>query len=73
MKLKNSIDQMGADEGKAGGAFISARFRNPEAELAALRGKPDVVGAVFAIIATLLLLATTVVIYMYWVGLGIQR
>ena len=66
MKLKKPTDQMGADEGKAGGAFISARFRNPEAELAAARGKPDIVGGVFAIIATLLLLATAIVIYLDW-------
>ena len=63
---------MGADEGK-GGAFISSRLRNPEAEIAASRGKPDIVGAVFAIIATVLLLVTAVVAYMNWAELGIQR
>jgi len=66
MKLKKPTDQMGADEGKAGGAFISSRFRNPEEELAAARGKPDIVGGIFAIIATLLLLAVTIVVYMNW-------
>jgi len=66
MKLKKPTDQMGADEGKAGGAFISSRFRNPEAEIAASRGKPDIVGGIFAIIATLLLLATAIVIYINW-------
>ena len=64
MKLNKPI-QTGADEGK-GGAFISARFRNPEAEIAASRSKPDVVGAIFAIIATVLLLVTTIVVYMNW-------
>jgi len=73
MKLKKNLDPMGADEGKQGGAFISSRLRNPEAELAAMRSKPDVVGGVFAIIATVLLLATAVVVYMNWTELGIQR
>jgi len=72
MKLKKPIDQMGAEEGK-GGAFISARFRNPEAEIAAARGKPDIVGGVFAIIAVLLLLLTAGVVYMNGAELGIQR
>jgi len=64
MQLKKPIEQMGT-EGQ-GGAFLSARFRNPEAELAAARERPDVVGAVFAIIATLLLLATAAMLYMNW-------
>jgi len=66
MKLKKPSEQMGVDDGKAGGAFISARLRNPEAELAGARSKPDIVGGVFAIIATVLLLATTVLLYMNW-------
>jgi len=66
MKLKKSIDSMGADEGKTGGAFISSRLRNPEAEIAAMRSKPDIVGGVFAIIATILMLLTAVVVYMNW-------
>jgi len=70
MKMKKPMEQSG---GEAGGAFISARFRNPEAEIMAARSKPDIVGAVFAIIATLLLLATAVVAYMNWDHLGIQR
>ena len=57
---------MGADEGKAGGAFISSRLRNPEAEVAASQGRPDIVGGLFAIIATVLLLLTTVLVYMNW-------
>ena len=56
---------MGGDEGK-GGAFISSRLRNPEAEIAASRGKPDIVGGIFAIIATLLLLAVAIIAYMNW-------
>ena len=64
---------MVADEGKAGGAFISSRLRNPEAEIAATRSRPDIVGGVFAIIATFLLLLTTALIYMNWVELGVQR
>ena len=49
-----------------GGAFISARLRNPEAEIATARSKPDIIGGVFAIIATVLLLLVTVVVYMNW-------
>jgi len=64
---------MGADEGKPGGAFISSRLRNPEAEIAAMRSKPDIVGGIFAIVATVLLLLTAVVVYMNWTDLGIQR
>ena len=66
MKLKKPTDQMSSDEGKAGGAFISSRLRNPEAEVAASRGRPDIVGGIFAIIATVLLLLTTVLVYMNW-------
>jgi len=64
---------MGADESKPGGAFISSRLRNPEAELAAMRSKPDVIGGIFAIFATVLLLVTAAVVYMNWADLGIQR
>jgi hypothetical protein len=66
MKLKNSIEQAGADEGRAGGAFISSRFRNPEAEIMASRGKPDILGLALAVFATVLLLVTAVVVYMNW-------
>ena len=66
MKLKKPTDPTGADEGKTGGAFISSRLRNPGAEIAASRGRPDIVGGIFAIIATVLLLLTTVLVYMNW-------
>jgi len=66
MKLKKPQDQMVVDDGKAGGAFISARLRNPEAELASARCKPDILGGVFAIVALLLLLTTVAVLYMNW-------
>ncbi|MCL2104091.1 MAG: hypothetical protein FWH21_03420 [Kiritimatiellaeota bacterium] len=64
---------MGADEGKTGGAFISSRLRNPEAEIAVMRSKPDIVGGVFAIVATILMLMTAIVTYLNWDALGIQR
>ena len=67
MKMKKPLEQ------EAGGAFISSRLRNPEAEIAAMRSKSDVVGGVFAIIATLLLLAVVAVVYMNWDALGVQR
>ena len=63
MKMKKPIEQTGAE---SGGAFISARLRNPEAELAAAKSTPDILGAVFAIIATVLLLLVTVVVFMNW-------
>jgi hypothetical protein len=50
-----------------GKAFISVRHRNPEEVLAEeAAGKTDVIGAVCAIVATVLMLVTAVVLYMNW-------
>jgi hypothetical protein len=67
MKLKrSSLDNAASNEPKSGGAFISARHRNPEEEMAMVSRKPDVFGAVCAILATVLLVATAVILYMNW-------
>ena len=50
--------------GESGGAFISARLRNPEAEVVATKSKQDIIGGVFAILATVVLLLVVVVLYM---------
>ena len=52
--------------GEPGGAFISARLRNPEAEVVATKSKQDIVGGACAIIATVALLLVVVVVYMNW-------
>lgn len=67
MKLKrSSLESSPASEPKAGGAFISARHRNPEEEMAMVTSKPDIFGAVCAILATVILVATAVILYMNW-------
>jgi hypothetical protein len=67
MKLKrSSLDNSASNEPKSGGAFISARHRNPEEEMAMVSRKPDIFGAVCAILATVLLVATAVILYMNW-------
>lgn len=69
MKLKKSSVDAVADEAKAvgGGAFISARLRNPAEELAAQStGAGDVFGGVCAIIACVLMLLVTAVLYLNW-------
>jgi hypothetical protein len=67
MKLKrSSLENLPANEPKAGGAFISARHRNPEEEIALVAQKPDILGAVCAILATVVMVATVVVLYMNW-------
>jgi hypothetical protein len=67
MKLKrSSLDNAASNEPKSGGAFISARHRNPEEEMAKAARKPDTFGAVCAILATVILVATAVILYMNW-------
>jgi hypothetical protein len=69
MKLKKSSVETAAEEAKTagGGAFISARLRNPAEELAAQStGKSDVIGGVCAIVAFVLMAAVTAVLYMNW-------
>jgi hypothetical protein len=67
MKLKkSSLQNVTANEPKSGGAFISARHRNPEEELAMMTRKPDILGGVCAILATVILAATAVILYLNW-------
>ncbi len=69
MKLKKSAVESVSDESKSapGGAFISARLRNPAEDLGA-QGKStgDTVGGVCAILATVLLIAVTALLYFNW-------
>jgi len=70
MKLKKASTDESQEEVKtaaAGGAFISARLRNPADEIAAQgRGTSDVIGGICAIIATVLLLVVTALLYFNW-------
>lgn len=70
MKLKKSSNEPSSEEGKTaagGGAFISARLRNPADEIAAQGGSgKDTLGGICAIVATLLLLAITALLYFNW-------
>ena len=69
MKLKKSTMESVSDEAKSagGGAFISARLRNPADEIAS-RGdqSSDVVGGICAIFATVFMLAIAVMLYFNW-------
>lgn len=50
-----------------GGAFISARLRNPADEVAAQsKGAGDLVGGICAIIATVMMLIITALLYVNW-------
>ena len=69
MKLKkSSLDAV--EEAKpagTGGAFISARLRNPAEELAAQnQGAGDKLGGICAIVATILLAAIAGMLYVNW-------
>jgi hypothetical protein len=71
MKLKRSSKEAApvADETKpaSGGAFISARLRNPAEEVAAqAKSSSDTVGGVCAIIATVMMIAVAALLYMNW-------
>ena len=70
MKLKKSSIES-VEESKpvaSGGAFISARLRNPAEELAAKSSGSgsDLVSGVFAIVATVLLSVITALLYFNW-------
>ena len=66
MKLKkSSLDKV--SEETQGGAVISDRFRNPADELASgVSDGKDTLYGVFAIIATVAMIAVTAVLYMNW-------
>jgi hypothetical protein len=68
MKLKkSSIDTAAEDPKAAGGAFISARLRNPADEIASQGGQTsDMIGGICAILATVLMLAITALLYLNW-------
>ncbi len=61
MKIKKSSLEQVSEE--TGGAYISSRFRNPQDEVAASDGKDTPFGIV-AIIATLIMIAVAVVLYL---------
>ncbi len=68
MKLyKSSIEAVEEANTTKGGAFISARLRNPAEELATQqRSGSDTLGGVCAIIATVLMLIVTALLYVNW-------
>ena len=67
MKLKrSSLESSAPSDAKAGGAFISARHRNPEEQVAVAKRKPDIIGGVCAILAFFILTVTIAVLYMTW-------
>jgi hypothetical protein len=67
MKLKrSSLESSASAEAKAGGAFISARHRNPEEQVQVAARKPDMIGGICAILATLILAATVAILYLTW-------
>ncbi|MDD4018278.1 MAG: hypothetical protein PHV28_10080 [Kiritimatiellae bacterium] len=69
MKLKKSSIEAVEEEVKAtgGGAFISERLRNPAQELAAQNaGRGDKIGGICAIVATVLLVIITGLLYVNW-------
>lgn len=69
MKLKKSSIEAVEEEVKAtgGGAFISERLRNPAEEIAAQNtGRGDQIGGICAIIATVLLVIITGLLYVNW-------
>lgn len=65
MKLKKSDGGAGQEEG---GAFISARLRNPAEELAASGGSGtgDKIGGICAILATVFLAIIAYLLYANW-------
>ena len=68
MKLKKRSVEEVAEEAKAGapagGAFISARLRNPADDLASQsQGAGDTLGGICAIIATVLMAGVTFLLY----------
>lgn len=68
MKLKkSSLDAVEETKAAPGGAFISARLRNPADELAAQgSGAGDKAGGICAIIATVILTIITFMLYTNW-------
>ena len=69
MKLKkSSLESTEEAAPAAGGAFISARLRNPADEIAAAKNKggSDMVGGICAVVATVLMAVITALLYFNW-------
>ena len=70
MKLKkSSMEAAPAAEASPAGsaAFISARLRNPADEVAAQsKGSSDMIGGICAILATVVLVIITALLYVNW-------
>ena len=68
MKLKkSSIEAVEETKPATGGAFIAARHRNPVAEVAARQAAgQEMFGSVCAILATVVLLIITALLYVNW-------
>ena len=68
MKLKkSSLDAAEETKAAPGGAFISARLRNPAEEQAAQgSGAGDKIGGICAIITTVILAIITFMLYANW-------
>ena len=70
MKLKkSSLEQVEAEVAnqQSGGAFLSARFRNP-AEVApvAVSSTAEKIGMICAVLTTIILIAISTMLYMNW-------
>jgi hypothetical protein len=67
MKLKrSSLESSASSDPKTSGAFISARHRNPEDQVAVVTRKSDMIGGICAILATFILIATVAFLYLTW-------
>lgn len=70
MKLKkSSLEQVEAEVAtqQPGGAFISARYRNPAEEAPVeVSNTGDKIGMICAVLTTIILIAITAMLYMNW-------
>ena len=70
MKLKkSSLEQVEAEVAnqQPGGAFLSARFRNPAEEMPVSVSDPgDKAGLICAVLTTFILIAITAMLYLNW-------
>lgn len=71
MKLKKSNVEAVEESKPAGGAFISARLRNPaeEVALAPSAGKGDLWAGISAIVAVVLMAVITLLLYANWTAI----
>jgi len=69
MKLKkSSVEVVEESKPATGGAFISARLRNPADEIAAAQSKggSDMVAGILAVVATVVMAVITFLLYLNW-------